>query len=155
MPVDLQHQVRREVGYAVIALGLGLVACSCTIVVCHDFFASPLGQAGTEWHLGQHGLTVAIVLYGLQAKTNIGVPVPTAVTGRLTLSIWTPNRQNDGLQCDCIQEVTICCSQAVTYARWQDYDNCGWDYMCDIWSPVEVCDLTTTVTSIGWLLDSC
>lgn len=62
-PVHDEHEVGREVGYAGIALGLCLVARCSTEVVCHDFLASPLGQAGAEGHLRQHWITAAIVLH--------------------------------------------------------------------------------------------
>lgn len=63
MPVDLQHQIGREVGNTIVALGLGLVACSCAVVVCHHLLTGPLGQAGTEWHLGQYWLAVTMILH--------------------------------------------------------------------------------------------
>ena len=69
MPVQLQHEVWGKVGYAGISLGLSLVLGCCTEVVSHDFFTSPLGQAGTERHFRQHRLTVSVVLHRVMPKS--------------------------------------------------------------------------------------
>lgn len=70
MPVQLQHEVWRKVGYAGVSLGLSLVLGCCTEVVSHDFLTSPLGQAGTERHLRQHRLTVSIVLHSVMPQSE-------------------------------------------------------------------------------------
>ena len=63
LPVHLQHEVRREVGYSTEALGLGLVPNSGTEIVSHHLLTCPFGQTSAEWHLGKHNLAVAIVLH--------------------------------------------------------------------------------------------